>query len=101
MSSTATRTTARADASRRLSTETKVSYKTTEFIVFVLVLLGIFIASAVSGEGGEGGFTPLEAWRLITFLSIGYMVSRGLSKAGSREPYWSDGTNSNRDTDRS
>lgn len=28
-----------------------------------------------------------------------YMISRGLAKAGSREPYWADGTSQNRDTD--
>jgi hypothetical protein len=26
----------------------------------------------------------------FTYLSIGYMISRGLAKAGSREPYRAD-----------
>jgi hypothetical protein len=26
----------------------------------------------------------------ITILTVGYMVSRGLAKAGSRDPYWED-----------
>jgi hypothetical protein len=27
------------------------------------------------------------AWRYVTYLTVGYMISRGLAKAGSREPY--------------
>jgi hypothetical protein len=27
---------------------------------------------------------------LAFLVSVGYMVSRGLTKAGSREPYWAD-----------
>ena len=26
-----------------------------------------------------------------TILTVGYMVSRGLAKSGSRDPYWDDG----------
>ena len=32
-------------------------------------------------------FGPDRAWSLATYASIGYMVSRGLAKSGSREPY--------------
>jgi hypothetical protein len=61
------------------------SYKTTEFLAYIVVLVGIFIASAVVDAKGPGGFPLTEAWRLATFLTIGYMISRGLAKAGSRE----------------
>ena len=75
----------------RLSTETKHAFKTTEFWAFLAVLAGILIASAViSEEDGDDPFRADEAWRLITYLTIGYLVSRGLAKAGSREPYWAD-----------
>jgi hypothetical protein len=32
-------------------------------------------------------FRADRAWFYIVLLTIGYMVSRGLAKAGSREPY--------------
>jgi hypothetical protein len=74
----------------RLSTETKHAFKTTEFWAFLAVLAGILIASAIIGDddAGDDVFRADEAWRLVTFLTIGYLVSRGLAKAGSREPYW-------------
>jgi hypothetical protein len=87
----------------RLSTETKAAPKTTEFIAYVAVLAGILIAGLIvdgDGQGADGGFGPDEVWRYATFLTIGYMISRGLAKAGSRDPYWAGGTNQNRDDDR-
>lgn len=68
--------------------ETKPSTKTTEIIVWALTVLGILIASWIVGAdaSGEGGFGATDAWRYIAFVSIGYMVSRGLAKAGSQQP---------------
>ena len=74
-------------------TETKAAFKTTEFYAFLVVLAGILIAGN-SIEGAEGGtdyFAGDKVWLYVTLLTIGYMVSRGLAKAGSREPYSSDG----------
>ena len=72
-------------------TETKASFKTSEFIAFVAVLIGILIAGAVvkGGEGSDGpdAFTANLVWLYITILTVGYMLSRGLAKSGSREPY--------------
>jgi hypothetical protein len=31
--------------------------------------------------------TKDAAWRHVTYLTVGYMISRGLAKAGSRERY--------------
>ena len=72
----------------RVTTETKAAIKTTEFIAYVVVLVGLFIASAVvdSNEDGQG-FGAEQAWFFATLLTIGYMVSRGLAKSGSREAY--------------
>lgn len=72
----------------RLSTETKAAFKTTEFIAYVVILVAMFIASAVvdSNEDGQG-FGASEVWFYATLLTIGYMVSRGLAKSGSREHY--------------
>ena len=73
---------------RRLTTETKSAFKTTELIVFVLSVAGVLIAAAVTDVGEDGqGFGARSAWLYVTLLSIGYMISRGLAKSGSRERY--------------
>ena len=70
-------------AETRESTETKSSYKTTELIVYALAVLGVLIASMIV----DASFGADPAWRYVTYLTIGYMISRGLAKSGSREPY--------------
>ena len=74
---------------RRVSTETKASYKTTEFFTYLAAVAGVLIASLLVGTGDGHGdyFRADRAWFFITLLTIGYMISRGLAKAGSREPY--------------
>ncbi|MDP9027773.1 MAG: hypothetical protein M3N46_09510 [Actinomycetota bacterium] len=71
------------------SAETKSSFKTTELIVFIVVAVGIMITAGVVGHDQSGStdrFQALQAAQLITALAIGYMVSRGLAKSGSRQP---------------
>lgn len=79
------------DTPRRLSTETKAAFKTTEFVSYVVVLIGILIAGAVSSAADYGGhhdpFRADRVWLYVTVLTVGYMISRGLAKAGSRQPY--------------
>ena len=75
----------------RRETETKASFKTTEFFAFLAVLAGILIAAQVVDEANTGGFGARQAWLYITILTVGYMVSRGLAKSGSRDPYTDDG----------
>ena len=74
---------------RRATTETKASFKTTEFFAYLAAVLGVLIASAmVSGEGKvEDFFRADRAWFYVVLLTIGYMVSRGLAKSGSRDAY--------------
>ena len=69
---------------RRLSTETKAAFKTTEFFAYLAVLAGILISAAVVDEANAGGMGAKQAWLYATILTVGYMVSRGLAKAGSR-----------------
>jgi hypothetical protein len=77
---------------RRLTTETKASYKTSEFIAYIAVFIGILVAAnVIEDEGGNDFFTADKAWLYITILTFGYMVSRGIAKSGSREPYNDDG----------
>jgi hypothetical protein len=66
----------------RTTTETKPSYKTTEMIAYVVVVIGVLIASAVVDKSDFGA---QEAWFYVTILTVGYMISRGLAKAGSYE----------------
>lgn len=72
---------------RRVSTETKASLKTTELVAYVAAVLGVLIASAVVDKTDFGA---QEAWFYVTLLTIGYMVSRGLAKSGSRDFYDDD-----------
>jgi len=79
---------------RRISTETKSSYKTTELIAYVVTALAVLIAAALVDENEDGqGFGADRAWMYVTILTVGYMVSRGLAKAGSREAYDDDSRN--------
>ena len=56
------------------------TFLTTEYWIFVVVSLGILIASAVD-DGPDGfGFGAGEAWKYITWLAVAYMLSRGLTK---------------------
>jgi hypothetical protein len=68
--------------------ETKPSFKTSELVVYVLAVVGVLIASNVVGDGanndGRDYFAADKAWWYITLLTIGYLISRGLAKAGSR-----------------
>ena len=75
---------------RRLTTETKAAFKTTEFFAFLAVLAGILISAAVVDQSNAGGMGAKQAWLYATILTVGYMVSRGLAKAGSRQPYDED-----------
>jgi len=85
---------------RRLSTETKASYKTTEFVAYLAVLAGILIAGLVIEDtGGNDFFDAQKVWLYATILTVGYMISRGLAKSGSRDPYWRGRTNQDRDVD--
>ena len=68
------------------SNETKAAFKTTEFIVYVVAVIGVLIASFVfsTTNAHEDYFRADRAWFFVVLLSIGYMVSRGLAKSGSR-----------------
>src|SRR5215203_6684431 len=79
---------------RRLSTETKQAFKTTEFWAMVVVIVGI-LAAAASIKGGDTApgtdeFIARQAWLYVAIVAVGYMISRGLAKSGSREPYDAD-----------
>jgi hypothetical protein len=74
------------DDERRHARETKPSFKTTELIVYLLSVFGVLIASWVVDVRPDGqGFSAYQGWFLVTLLTIGYLISRGLAKSGSRD----------------
>jgi|tagenome__1003787_1003787.scaffolds.fasta_scaffold20895520_3 hypothetical protein len=79
-------------ALRRLTTETKNAFKTTEFWAMVVVIVGILVSAAAikGGDNGTDEFIARHAWLYVSIVAAGYMISRGLAKSGSREPYNDD-----------
>ena len=77
---------------RRFATETKAAFKTTEFYAYVAVLVGLMIAGLATsaGTGHDDRLVANEVWLYSVILTVGYMISRGLAKSGSREPYTDD-----------
>jgi hypothetical protein len=73
----------------RRSTETKASFKTTELMMYIAAVVGVLLASLLVGttHAHTDYFRADKAWFYIVLLTIGYMVSRGLAKSGSREHY--------------
>jgi hypothetical protein len=59
--------------------ETKEFFKTSEFVIWFVTIVGILIAGAIS----ENLFSNL-VWILITATSFAYIVSRGIAKAGAK-----------------
>jgi hypothetical protein len=82
-------------ATRRLATETKQAFKTTEFWAMVGLIVAILVSAAAikGGDNGTDQFIARQAWLYVSILGAGYFISRGLAKSGSREPYYPDGTN--------
>lgn len=79
-------------AAQRLSTETKSFFKTSEWWTYVAVVIAILIAgnSIEQEEGGPDIFAADKVWLYITILTVGYLLSRGIAKSGSRDPYWAE-----------
>ena len=76
-------------AARRLATETKQAFKTTEFWAMVGLVVAILVSAAVinGGDNGTDEFIARQAWLCVSILGAGYFISRGLAKSGSSEPY--------------
>ena len=67
--------------------ETKPGYKTTEFAVWLLASLVILVAAAVVDRGdgnAEGAYSAFRGFQLFTWVTVAYIVSRGLAKIGVR-----------------
>ena len=79
-------------AVRRLRTETKAAFKTTEFWAMVGLIVAILISAAVinGGDNGTDEFIARQAWLYVAILGGAYSISRGLAKSGSSDPYWDE-----------
>jgi hypothetical protein len=74
----------------RRSTETKAAFKTTELMAYVAAVVGVLIAGMVVDASDSGSLGARQVWLYVTILTVGYMISRGLAKSGSRDPYTED-----------
>jgi hypothetical protein len=82
------RTNAVSSKAGRTTDETKHALKTTEFYAMVGVIGAILIASAVSDSFGDR-----RAWTLVAAVAVGYIISRGLAKSGTKYVGGEDLTN--------
>ena len=78
------------EARVRLGDETKNALKTTEFFAMVAVNAAILIAAWVSDS-----LNDVRAWTLVAAVAIGYMISRGLAKSGTKYAGGEDPLNRN------
>ena len=71
---------------RRTFTETKLGLKTSEFMLAIAMIVALVIAVYV----GDADLDAADGWRYASWVAAAYIVSRGLAKAGTREPYTDD-----------
>jgi hypothetical protein len=78
--------------SRRLITETKAAFKTTEFWAMLGLVVAILVSAAVikGGDNGTDQFIAKQAWLYVSILGGAYFISRGLAKSGTPDPYTDD-----------
>jgi hypothetical protein len=74
---------------RRLTTETKAAFKTTELMVYIGAVLAVIITAAMvkHTSGHADYFRADKALFYIVLLTLGYLASRGLAKSGSPDRY--------------
>jgi hypothetical protein len=71
----------------RRTDETKPAFKTTEFIAYIAILAGVFIAGLLIKGGDTDEFKSPTVWLYAVILTFGYLLSRGIAKSGSRHRY--------------
>jgi hypothetical protein len=65
--------------------ETKPFFMTSEFLVWLITVISLVIAGAVVGSGDHGDVLRANlVWILFTAISFAYIISRGISKAGTK-----------------
>lgn len=73
---------------RRTFTEAKNGFKTSEFYLAIIAIAGIIIAAFLDGDS----LSRDDGFRYASWVAAAYIISRGLAKLGTREPYTTDDT---------
>ena len=65
--------------------ETRPARKTTELMAYLATVLAVVVTAFIVGDDDNGvdAFGAAQALQYVTFLTIGYMLARGLAKSGS------------------
>ena len=67
------------------NSETKGALKTTEFWVFIVIMIGILVAvvaAAVADSNDNGqGFGAPQVWSLVAIVAVGFLLGRMLARA--------------------
>lgn len=72
---------------RRMTfTETKLGLKTSEFMLAIAMIVALVVAVYVA----DADLDAADGWRYASWVAAAYIVSRGLAKLGTREPYTDD-----------
>lgn len=82
MAETTVRPAPRVRTMRETHTETRKSFRTTEFYAMILFVAGILLATYLD----EDSLARSDGWLFASFVVGAYIISRGLSKLGSGEP---------------
>jgi len=61
------------------------AFKTTEFWAYIAAVVAVPVVALINDREDGAAFGAQEAMILISVLTFGYMLSRGIAKAGSRE----------------
>ena len=75
---------------RRTFTETRNGFKTSEFWVMLAFVVAVLLATYAD----EDSLARDDGWLFAAFAVVAYIVSRGLAKLATREPYNEDGRDS-------
>ena len=73
----------RPTATRRTFTETKNGFKTSEFYVMVLFVAGVLLSTYADADS----LARDQGWLIAGIAVAAYVISRGLAKLATREPY--------------
>jgi hypothetical protein len=72
----------------RTFTEAKNGFKTSEFYLAIIAIAGVIIAAFLDDDS----LSRDDGFRYATWIAAAYIISRGLAKLGTREPYTTDDT---------
>lgn len=79
-------TTEQRERRTRTFTETKAGAKTTEFMLAVVFIVGVLIATYLE----EDSLSRSDGWRYASWVAVAYLLCRGLAKLGVSEPFSRD-----------